>query len=125
FEERSRTMDERGRAKNEDVTPQAPKPAETVGAVPKAPQEVLTTMKKDGHRRYIHPTTSPGRWLNARQVVGYLLIVLFCLLPVFHVKRKPAVLPDLVEMEFTFFGMSFHATHTIVLMTGGIVTLVA
>jgi hypothetical protein len=44
-------------------------------------ERVLSTLDADGKRHWIDPKLSRGRFLRRRKTVGYLLIVLFVLLP--------------------------------------------
>jgi len=98
---------------------------ESTPAVLESPEEVLTTLKKDGHRRWMHPTVSPGGWLNLRRVVGYGLIAVFLGLPIVPIGGKPAVLLDLLHREFTFFGLTLYATDTLLLMVFMLTALVS
>ncbi len=83
-----------------------------------SPEEVLTTLRKDGRRRWMYPTLSKGIYWKWRAVVGWALIVLFMALPVVHIGGKPAVLLDVMHREFTFFGLTLYATDTVLLMLG-------
>ena len=81
-----------------------------------SPEEVLTTLTKDGKRRWMYPEPSKGRFYYRRLVLGWALIVLFVGLPVARVGGKPAVLLDLLHREFTFFGTTFYPTDTFLLL---------
>lgn len=81
-----------------------------------SPEEVLTTLTKDGKRRWLYPVESAGRFLTRRKVVGWLLIAFFLLLPVVHIGGKPALFLDMAHREFTFFGTTFYATDTLLLL---------
>jgi len=81
-----------------------------------APDRVLSTLNKDGTRRWLRPKPSPGRLLNARRIVAYSLIILFAALPWISINGKPAILLDLPAREFTFFGATFLPTDTLLLM---------
>ena len=76
---------------------------------------VLSTLNKDGTRRWLRPRLSIGRFLNLRRWVAYGLIVLFAALPYLKVRGRPAVLLDLPRREFTFFGTTFLPTDTLLL----------
>ena len=81
-----------------------------------SPEAVLSTMDKDGSRRWIYPTLSPGRFLNARRVVGFVLIAFFVALPWIKIADKPAIFLNITGGEFTFFGLTLHSTDTVLLM---------
>ncbi len=84
-------------------------------SIPTADERVLATLNKDGSRRWLRPRLSPGRFLNGRKIVGYALIVLFAALPYIRINGKPAMLLDLPNREFTFFGRTFLPTDTLLL----------
>ena len=77
---------------------------------------VLPTLNEDGTRRWLRPKLSKGRFLTARRVVGWLLIVLFVSLPLIRIGGKPALLFDVIHREFTFFGTTFLPTDSFMLM---------
>lgn len=83
-----------------------------------SPDAVLSTMQKDGKRRWMHPVRSPGASYKQRLVVGWALIVVFVALPWIPVGGKPAILLDLAVREFTFFGLTLYPTDTLLLMLG-------
>lgn len=77
--------------------------------------QVLSTLNADGSRRWLKPKLSPGRFLNYRRAVGYLLIAFFCALPHLRIMGKPPILLDLLRREFTFFGVTLYPTDTLLL----------
>jgi len=82
---------------------------------PEAVEPVLSTLNKDGSRRWLRPRLSSGRFLNARRAVGYLLMLLFTALPYTKINGKPAMLFDIPRREFTLFGATFLPTDTLLL----------
>ena len=79
-------------------------------------ERVLSTLNRDGSRRWLHPRTSPGRFLNARRIVAWALIALFTITPYLTMNGKPLVLLDIAARRFTLFGATFFATDTVLLM---------
>lgn len=93
---------------------------------PKSDEMVLSTLNQDGSRRWLRPRVSPGRFLSARRLVGYLLIAIFAAMPYIKINGKPAMLLDIVHREFTFFGKTFLPTDTVLLaifMVGVFITI--
>ncbi|QNN24824.1 cytochrome c oxidase accessory protein CcoG [Planctomycetales bacterium ZRK34] len=89
-------------------------------------QRVLSTLENDGSRRWLKPRVSKGRFLTARRIVAYALIVLFTALPYIPINGKPAILLDIVHRQFTLFGFTFLPTDTILLalfMVGLIISI--
>jgi cytochrome c oxidase accessory protein FixG len=81
-----------------------------------APEErVLSTLERDGSRRWLHPRLSKGKFWQARRVVSYLLILIFAAIPHISIKHKPAIFLDIVHRKFTLFGFTFLPTDTFLL----------
>ncbi|MEM1115199.1 MAG: cytochrome c oxidase accessory protein CcoG [Bacteroidota bacterium] len=99
-------------------------PAADVGILD-SPEEVLSTLRNDGSRRWLYPTPSKGRFWRQRLLVGWALITFFVALPVVRIGGKPAVLLDLAAREFTVFGFTFYPTDTFLLLMVGIAALVS
>lgn len=78
-------------------------------------EHVLSTLEKDGSRRWLYPRLSPGHYWKARRLVGYGLIILFVLLPHWTINGKPAILLDLLHRQFSFFGLTLLPTDTLLL----------
>ena len=81
-----------------------------------APEQVLSTLNRDGSRKKIRPRLSPGRWWTLRRRLGWGLIALFLLLPHLRLGGKPALLLDVVRREFTLLGTTFRPSDTPLLM---------
>ncbi len=124
--DRPRAAPGRGRtlASNPPASVTAFVSADDVGIL-ESPDEVLSTLRADGSRRWLYPTPSKGRFWRRRQVVGWALIAFFVSLPVVRVGGKPAVLLDVAVREFTFFGFTFYPTDTFLLLLAGIGILVS
>lgn len=78
-------------------------------------ERVLSTLNKDGTRRWMKPRLSVGRFWKARRIVAYLLILIFTGIPYIQINGKPAILLDIIHREFTFFGKTLFATDTLLL----------
>jgi len=83
---------------------------------PDAQERVLSTLNRDGSRRWIRPRVSKGRYYRRRLVTGWALITTFTLIPILKLGGKPLMLFDIVKREFTFFGATFLPTDTFLLM---------
>ncbi len=95
-----------------------PKPGgrRATAPVTESPEEVLSTLTREGRRRWIYPTPSPGRLTNWRRAVAWVLILLYLALPVLRIGGRPAVLLDFMHREFALFGLVFYPTDTVLLM---------
>ncbi len=99
-------------------------PLESV-AILESPEDVLTTLHRDGSRRWMYPTESRGRLWRRRRLLGWALITFFVALPVVHVGGKPAVLLDVAAREFALFGLTFYPTDTFLLLLLGLSVLLS
>ncbi len=83
----------------------------------RAPTEpVLSTLNEDGTRRWLEPRMTFGRFRARRKAVAYGLIAIFCGIPFVKIGGLPAILLDIPGRKFTFFGSTFLATDTLLLM---------
>jgi cytochrome c oxidase accessory protein FixG len=87
-----------------------------VTAPPIASGRVLPTLNEDGTRNWIRPRPSPGRWWRRRQVVAYVLMVLFIALPHIPINGHPAFLMSFPKREFHLVGWTFLPTDTLLFM---------
>jgi cytochrome c oxidase accessory protein FixG len=87
-----------------------------VTAPPIASGRVLPTLNEDGTRNWIRPRPSPGRWWRRRQVVAYVLMVVFIALPHIQVGGHPAFLMSFPKREFHLMGWTFLPTDTLLFM---------
>jgi polyferredoxin len=81
-----------------------------------APERVLPTLNADGTRNRIRLRLYPGRLLNRRRALGWLLVVLFVGLPFVTIGGKPAIFLNVVQRQFSLFGHTFLATDGVLLM---------
>jgi cytochrome c oxidase accessory protein FixG len=83
---------------------------------PEARERVLSTLNRDGSRRWIRPKLSKGRYHTRRLLAAWALITTFTLIPILKLGGKPLMLFDIPKREFTFFGTTFLPTDTFLLM---------
>ncbi len=81
-----------------------------------APGRVLSTLNVDGTRRWLRPRPSPGRYVRARRITAYVLMLIFMVVPLIRIGGKPLVLFDLPRRQFTLFGTTFLSTDTVLFM---------
>jgi cytochrome c oxidase accessory protein FixG len=86
------------------------------GVAPSADEQVLSTLNRDGSRRYIRPKLSRGRFHRWRLLVGWGLIAAFTAIPYIKLNGKPLILLDIPAREFTLLGKTFLPTDTMLLM---------
>ena len=87
-----------------------------MSTVLESPEDVLSTLARDGSRNWIYPVLSKGRFYKRRRIVAWALMALYILLPVVSIGGHPAVMLDFIRREFHLFGMEFYPTDTLLLM---------
>lgn len=77
---------------------------------------VLPTLNNDGTRRWVRPKPYHGRFYYRRLAVAWGLILTFLALPFVKVGGHPALLLDIPNRKFHWFGSTFLATDGVLLM---------
>lgn len=83
-----------------------------------APEHVLSTLERDGTRRWLYPILSKGKLWHRRRIVGFLLAAIFVVLPHLSINGKPPILLDIASRQFTLMGITFLPTDTLLLALG-------
>jgi cytochrome c oxidase accessory protein FixG len=89
-----------------------------------SPEDVLSTLTREGKRKWVYPTLSRGRFYKPRLWLGWFLIILFVALPMIPVGGQPAVLLDFIHREFALFGLTFYPTDTLLLLLSMVGTVI-
>ncbi|WP_442508920.1 cytochrome c oxidase accessory protein CcoG [Novipirellula sp. SH528] len=92
-----------------------------------SPEHVLSTLEKDGSRRWLRPTLSTGFWWKWRRWIAYGLVAFFVALPHIRIGGLPPILLDVPARRFVFLGHVFLPTDTLLLalvMLGVFLTIV-
>lgn len=76
-------------------------------------ERVLSTLNADGSRRWLDPKPVSGFFRTRRRLVGWILIAIFVTLPHIHVGGRQWFFADVAGGEFTFFGLTFLRTDTL------------
>ena len=84
-------------------------------ALLEAPEHVLSTLERDGTRRWLKPKLAKGPWWQRRRWVAYVLMVIFVVVPHLTIGGKPLIRLDIGAREFTFFGHTLLPTDTLLL----------
>jgi len=71
---------------------------------PKPSLDAVTTIASDGSRVFLHPAGVTGRFVRARGIFAYALIVFYLALPWIPINGAPAVFLDIGGRRFHLFG---------------------
>jgi len=88
------------------------------GVMLDAPDHVLSTLEKDGSRRWLWPRLSTGKHWHRRRWFGYSLIAFFVTLPHLRYAGKPPLLLDIPARQLVVMGNTFLPTDTLLLAFG-------
>lgn len=88
------------------------------GAMLDSPEHVLSTLEKDGSRRWLWPRLAKGRFWHRRRWFGYALIAFFVTLPHLRFAGKPPLLLDIPARQLIVMGNTFLPTDTLLLAFG-------
>lgn len=85
-----------------------------------SPDEILSTLHKDGKRRWLYPQLVKGFWFHRRLILAWTLIVLYIVLPFAKINGKQALMLGVIDRKFHIFGVTFFATDTQLLWLFGL-----
>ena len=80
-----------------------------------APERVLSTLERDGSRRWLYPRLAKGSVWQRRRLFAYFLIALFTGIPYMRVNGKPLFLIDIAHRRLFLLGSTFLPTDTVFL----------
>jgi len=70
-------------------------------------RDSVTTIDKQGQRKYIFPKKPSGKYYNWRTVTSVIYLVVFFALPFIKIQGEPVFLFNVIERKFIFFGQVF------------------
>jgi hypothetical protein len=79
-------------------------------------REKLYTIGRKGERRWVYNSLARGFFFRWRRVVAYLLVFIYLVVPWLKVGGQQAVWLDISTRRFVFFGNTFWATDTFLLV---------
>lgn len=91
----------------------------------KSNEQVLSTLNADGSRRWLDPKPVEGKHRHNRKILAWILIVIFVALPHLRAGGRQLFLLDIMNGEFTLFGVMFLRTDTLLLALAAITIAVA
>lgn len=70
-------------------------------------RDSITTINSDGSRNWIYAKKPGGFWYKKRQIIAYSFLALLFLIPHIKIGGEQAILLNVVERKFIFFGKIF------------------
>ncbi len=76
---------------------------------PRPNLDTLSVLDEHGSRRYVYPADARGRFSRLKPFVYTVLIGIYLALPFLEIAGRPAVLIDISQRRFFFFGLTLNA----------------
>ncbi len=70
-------------------------------------RDQISTVNKEGKRKWVFPKKPSGRFYNARNIVSSILLIILFATPFIKVNGQPFMLFDIVNRNFILFGIPF------------------
>ncbi len=81
-------------------------PIRAAKGIARPTRERLSTINKDGSRRFIHAATPRGRFTSLRGLTGVVLLAAYIALPWIRINGNPAVFFDIANRQFHILGLT-------------------
>ncbi|KQR95044.1 cytochrome c oxidase accessory protein CcoG [Chryseobacterium sp. Leaf180] len=91
---------------------------------PETYRDSIGTMEQSGKRRWIFPKKPRGKYTNYRNLVSYLLLIIYFSLPFLKINGNPVLLLNVIDREFFIFGQPFYPQDFFILTLGAIASLI-
>jgi len=75
----------------------------------------LATTDEHGHRIYLYPEDVKGFWKKRRDLIYFILIFIYLVLPWIQIQGKPFIKLDIFHREFTLFGLTWYGVEPILI----------
>lgn len=87
-------------------------------------RDSVGTMDDSGKRVWVFPRKPHGKFTNYRNIVAYVLLALFFVIPFLKINGNPLLLINIVERHFFIFGQPFYPQDFFILALGAITSIV-
>ncbi len=86
-------------------------------------RDSVSTVTKEGKRKFIYPKKPSGKFYTARTVVSYFLLAFLFIAPFIKLNGHPFIILNFLERKFIIFGIPF-GPHDFYLLALAIITLI-
>ncbi|REC48249.1 cytochrome c oxidase accessory protein CcoG [Chryseobacterium pennipullorum] len=91
---------------------------------PETYRDSIGTMEQSGKRKWVFPRKPKGKYTNYRNLVSYVLLIIYFSLPFIKINGNPLLLFNVIDREFFIFGQPFYPQDFFILTLGAIVSLI-
>ena len=87
-------------------------------------RDSIGTMEQSGKRKWVFPRKPKGRYTNYRNIVSYLLLIVYFAVPFIKINGNPFFLFNVIDREFYIVGQPFFPQDFFILTLGAIASLI-
>ncbi|AYZ14160.1 cytochrome c oxidase accessory protein CcoG [Chryseobacterium arthrosphaerae] len=91
---------------------------------PETYRDSIGTMEQSGKRKWVFPRKPKGKYTNYRNIVSYLLLIIYFSLPFIKINGNPLLMFNVIDREFFIFGQPFYPQDFFILTLGAIASLI-
>ncbi|MDQ0592456.1 cytochrome c oxidase accessory protein FixG [Chryseobacterium ginsenosidimutans] len=92
---------------------------------PETYRDSIGTMYQSGKRKWVYPRKPKGKYTNYRNIVSYILLIIYFAVPFIKINGNPLILFNVIDREFFIFGQPFYPQDFFILTLGAIVSLIS
>lgn len=75
---------------------------------PETYRDSIGTMEQSGKRKWVFPRKPKGKYTNYRNIVSYVLLIIYFSLPFIKINGNPLLMFNVIDREFFIFGQPFY-----------------
>ncbi|CAM2782257.1 cytochrome c oxidase accessory protein CcoG [Chryseobacterium flavum] len=91
---------------------------------PETYRDSIGTMEQSGKRKWVFPRKPKGKYTNYRNIVSYVLLIIYFSLPFIKINGNPLLMFNVIDREFFIFGQPFYPQDFFILTLGAIASLI-
>ncbi|KMQ63337.1 cytochrome C oxidase [Chryseobacterium sp. BLS98] len=91
---------------------------------PETYRDSIGTMEQSGKRKWVFPRKPKGKYTNYRNIVSYILLIIYFTVPFLKINGNPFFLFNVIDREFFIFGQPFYPQDFFILTLGAIASLI-
>ncbi|MEN4762531.1 cytochrome c oxidase accessory protein CcoG [Chryseobacterium sp. C39-AII1] len=91
---------------------------------PETYRDSIGTMDQSGKRKWVFPRKPKGKFTNYRNIVSYVLLLVYFTVPFIKINGNPLILFNVIDREFFIFGQPFYPQDFFILTLGAIASLI-
>ncbi len=74
---------------------------------PESFRDTVSTVDKEGHRKWIYASKPEGKWYIYRKISAYIYFLIFLAIPFIKINGHPFLMINIIESKFSIFGKMF------------------